>query len=111
MMPFPPFYPSYYRNYYNRNKVNSNYEEPKQSTTSSTSRKDSSFDEKSFSDNDNNTNNYRNDDCIFGTDYFEIFGLKLYFDDILLICLIFFLYNEGVEDKMLFLSLVLLLLS
>lgn len=42
---------------------------------------------------------------------FEIFGLKLYFDDILLICLIFFLYNEGVKDDYLFISLILLLLS
>lgn len=42
---------------------------------------------------------------------FEIMGIKLYFDDILLICLIFFLYSEGVQDEMLFLALVLLLLS
>ena len=42
---------------------------------------------------------------------FEIFGIKLYFDDILLISLIFFLYNEGVKDDYLFISLVLLLLS
>ena len=39
--------------------------------------------------------------------FFELFGLKLYFDDILLICLIFFLYQEGVKDDELFLSLVL----
>jgi len=42
---------------------------------------------------------------------FEIFGIKLYFDDILLICLIFFLYNEGVQDQFLFIALILLLLS
>lgn len=41
----------------------------------------------------------------------ELFGLKLHFDDILLICLIFFLYNEGVKDPYLFISLVLLLMS
>ena len=44
-------------------------------------------------------------------EYFEIFGIKLFFDDILLICLIFFLYNEGVKDQYLFISLILLLLS
>ncbi|MFR8103589.1 MAG: hypothetical protein ACLU8F_00645 [Clostridia bacterium] len=44
-------------------------------------------------------------------EFFEIFGIKLYFDDILLICLIFFLYQEGVEDTGLFISLILLLLS
>lgn len=47
----------------------------------------------------------------FDTNYFEILGLKLYFDDLLLICLIIFLYNEGVKDQFLFISLILLLLS
>ena len=42
---------------------------------------------------------------------FEIFGLTLHFDDILIICLLFFLYNEGVHDTLLFISLILLLLS
>ncbi len=42
---------------------------------------------------------------------FEIFGIKLFFDDILLISLIFFLYSEGVKDQSLFISLILLLLS
>lgn len=42
---------------------------------------------------------------------FEVFGIKLYFDDILLISLIFFLYSEGVKDDYLFISLILLLLS
>lgn len=43
--------------------------------------------------------------------FIEIFGIKLYFDDILIIALIFFLYNEGVKDNFLFISLILLLLS
>ncbi len=42
---------------------------------------------------------------------FEIFGIKLYYDDILLICLIFFLYQEDVDDPYLFIALILLLLS
>lgn len=42
---------------------------------------------------------------------FEIFGIRLFFDDILLISLIFFLYNEGVQDQGLFIALILLLLS
>lgn len=42
---------------------------------------------------------------------FELFGIQLYFDDILLISLIFFLYNEGVQDQFLFIALILLLLS
>lgn len=42
---------------------------------------------------------------------FEFLGVKLYFDDVLLICLIFFLYQEGVKDKDLLITLILLLLS
>ena len=43
--------------------------------------------------------------------YFEILGIKLYYDDILLLCLIFFLYKEGVQDEYLFIALIMLLLS
>lgn len=43
--------------------------------------------------------------------FFEIFGIKLYYDDILLIFLIFFLYQEDVDDPYLFIALILLLLS
>ena len=42
---------------------------------------------------------------------FEIMGLKIYFDDLLLICIIFFLYQEGIKDQYLFIALILLLLS
>lgn len=41
----------------------------------------------------------------------EIFGIKLYFDDILLLCLIFLLYSEGIKDSFLFIILILLLLN
>jgi len=43
--------------------------------------------------------------------YFEIFGIRLYMDDIILIALLFFLYNEETEDPLLFISLILLLIS
>lgn len=56
--------------------------------------------------NERNKIKQDSDDTIF-----EIFGIKLHFDDILLICLIFFLYNEGVKDESLFITLILLLLS
>lgn len=42
---------------------------------------------------------------------FEILGLQLFYDDILLICLIFFLYLEGIKDYYLFLVLILILLT
>ena len=41
----------------------------------------------------------------------EIFGLKLYLDDLIILALLYFLYAEDVKDDMLFISLILLLLS
>lgn len=58
----------------------------------------------------NNSSHTINNDTN-GSPIFEIFGIKLYFDDILLVCLIFFLYDEGVKDQSLFIALILLLLS
>ena len=43
--------------------------------------------------------------------FFEIFGLKIYFDDILIMCILFFLYTEKVHDDELFICLILLLLT
>lgn len=45
------------------------------------------------------------------TPLFQLFGVNLYFDDIMLVCLIWFLYEEGVKDEGLFITLILLLLS
>lgn len=64
-----------------------------------------------------NINNY--DFPLFGNhtssssndDFIEILGLKLHFDDLIIICLLFFLYKEGVHDNMLFLALILLLIT
>lgn len=42
---------------------------------------------------------------------FEIFGVKIFFDDVLIICILLFLYQEGIQDEYLFISLILLLLS
>ena len=53
--------------------------------------------------------NSKNDD--YDNEIIEILGIKLHQDDILLICLIFFLYQEGVKDEFLFIVLILLLLT
>ena len=42
---------------------------------------------------------------------FEIFGIKLYNDDLLILGMLFFLYSEDVHDDELFLILLLLLLE
>lgn len=44
-------------------------------------------------------------------EFLEIFGIKLYFDDLMIISLLFFLYSEGVNDYYLFITLILLLLT
>lgn len=43
--------------------------------------------------------------------FLELFGIKLYFDDVLIICILFFLYKEEVKDFELFLCLIMLLIS
>lgn len=42
---------------------------------------------------------------------FEILGIKLYLDDIIILCILFFLYKENVKDEMLYIILFLLLFS
>lgn len=42
---------------------------------------------------------------------FEILGIELYLDDIIILGLLFFLYKEGVQDELLYISLILLLIS
>ena len=59
--------------------------------------------------NDTDKKNKSNNNT--GDYLFDLFGLKIYSDDVLLVSLIYFLYSEGVKDDGLFLVLVLLLLS
>lgn len=58
-----------------------------------------------FESKKNKSNNFDNDFL------FDLFGLKIYTDDVLLVSLIYFLYSEGVKDEGLFIVLILLLLS
>ena len=43
--------------------------------------------------------------------WLDLFGIKLYFDDVLILSLLFFLYKEEVKDEGLFLALVMFLIS
>lgn len=42
---------------------------------------------------------------------FEIFGIKIYQDDLIILGLLYFLYQEKIKDEMLYIVLLLLLLS
>ena len=119
---YPFFYNNYYGSYYNRpypsrqnyfpKSANYNNSQPLHNNefSSSVSNDSPSNTNHNTYDSENKKNNSKNTETT--SDYFfELFGLKLYFDDVLLICLIFFLYQEGVRDDELFISLILLLLS
>ena len=110
-MPFHPpfnlpyfFRPNYRNNYYSpqytKSFVNNNYKPQNilDNNIKETKKEDSKKEaETRFSESS---------ECLF-----EIFGLKLYFDDVLIMCLLYFLYTEGVQDQELFICLILLLLS
>lgn len=97
---FPSFYPYNYNRYYNRKptlNINKNNYNPS-------------------SDEKNAEKSCQNDNHNLATDsqvkpIFEIFGLKLFMDDILILCLLYFLYEENVKDELLFLVLLMLLIS
>ena len=49
--------------------------------------------------------------CDYTSQIFNIMGITFYFDDILIIFLLFFLYSEDVHDDLLFIVLIMLLLN
>lgn len=62
--------------------------------------------EKKTTENRNSKFSKKDDDV-----WLDLFGIKLYFDDVLILSLLFFLYKEEVKDEGLFLALVMLLIS
>lgn len=95
-------YPNSYYTY--QNKKNSNVV----ATTGHETNHKSEIDTKNGRLIDAPTNTVNHDDEI---PLFQIFGIQLFSDDLLLLALIFFLYQEGVKDQSLFIALILLLLS
>ena len=78
-------------------------------------KKDSEYEEKSSRYNNSSNFNFINFDNLFSSNInepiIEIFGIKLYLYDLIILSILFFLYKEGVQDELLFISLILLLLS
>lgn len=108
-MMFPPFYRyPYYRNY---PTYYSNYYHPISHINKIENKKDEEISKGEQEKKPSSTIETRTHDSINDKPLFEIMGIKLYFDDILLLCLIFFLYQEGTDDSFLLIALVLLLLS
>lgn len=119
---FPHFYPKSYYNYpqYNTKNVE-NHTSVKKNIAYNNALNNSTYQNGNVKKDSHNHKINNSDDSIHDKKtkpkmskddtIFEIFGIKLHYDDILLICLIFFLYNEGVKDEFLFIALILLLLS
>lgn len=96
---------NYYGNNYskqNNSVYNNQPNKNKQIYNQNNSKYDSSYKIKKLSSSNTNTGS---------TPLFNLFGIQLYFDDVLLICIILFLYNEKIEDNYLLIALILLLLS
>lgn len=78
---------------------------------SGTTKKEKSSPKRSFSGFSFLNNFLHQEDRDQDEEFFDLLGLKLYNDDLLLLGLIFFLYKEEVKDEYLFFALILLLLS
>lgn len=127
MMPFSPYFGSpYYRRPQNHlHNLNSQnfYNQKKEPIPKDCSNNYSQYNNCT---NTNNFNNINNNDNSFvnkhtisncNTDsheyeeFINIFGFKLYFDDLLILALLFFLYKEEIKDESLYIALILLLLT
>jgi len=117
MMPFSPYfnYPYYnkrsFNNLYNFN-AQKNYKLKKEpppkdcsnnytNTIYTNNSNDSSFTTPTI----NNCNDCKHE----YEEYINIFGFKLYFDDLLILALLFFLYKEDIKDEALYIILIMLL--
>lgn len=133
-MPIFPFfqYPYHMNRYYPRNNIysqNNNYNKTNDFNKNNTLNDEIQIDKTENSNYDNNDKSSSRQNKSsrysgFGPIHFqnpfsmnseepiiEILGISLYLDDIIILGLLFFLYQEGVKDYMLFLALIMLLLS
>ncbi len=113
-----PFFGFPYNRYYYNNFRGTYPHLNSQNDTNSVSQTFTENDTKSLENVDNSsasTDNEISEDRKISSNMdepiFEILGISLYLDDIIILCLLFFLYTEGVQDELLFIVLILLLLS
>lgn len=115
---YPNFPFSFYKNpYFTHGHYQPNINSNSYSVKNSHSKKEnyqSEFSKAANSLKNESCNNFKeknksnkNDDYFL----FDLFGLKIYYDDVLIVSLIYLLYSENVKDDSLFLVLILLLLS
>lgn len=104
-----PYTPSNFSNNFSGNfNSNSNFGN---STSANSSLGNSISGNLHFDENSASKEPEKNNTEHFYDECFEILGLKLHFDDLLIMCILFFLYQEDVKDSYLYIALILLLLS
>ena len=105
-----PYYKNYNNynrnNYWNNQSVHNKFQNNNLTNNDAKPLPDSTENHK-FKNNSNSEKNNKSSKL----DHIDILGIDLYFDDILLILLIYSLYTEGVKDIYLFFVLILLLLT
>lgn len=110
-MVYPNYY-YHYNNYYKRKMQNFNLQKPE--NIECVKEPEPIIEEKRISPKHNSFGGL-NLSNLFSSNLeepvLEVLGIRLYFDDILIIGLLFFLYSEGVKDDFLFIVLILLLLG
>lgn len=127
MMPFPPYfgYPYYRRplEYSHNSNIKKTYNIKKEPVPKVCSNKQ--YPNTNNNNNNCNCKNETNNNLLFNTpniktdnfnsceyeQFINIFGFKLYFDDLLILALLFFLYKEEIKDESLYVALILLLLT
>lgn len=125
---YPPNRPNSYvpNDFKNINSVNSNFNNNKPSNYSENNKARTNYYNQDNITNSKSSNNFENNssainDTFIGSSndrfnseynqYIDIFGFKLYFDDILIILILFFLYQEEIKDSYLYIILILLLIG
>lgn len=100
------FYPNKYQNTNSFSSNINNFSNCSNNSTNTNKNTENTFEEKSQEKGKFSMNLPPNSDFVL-----DLFGLHLYFDDVLILGLLFFLYKEDVKDEGLFLALIMLLIS
>ncbi len=105
MFRFPYYgYPYNYYKYYNHyNNLN---QQIAKSEIDNSEKKESITNSEPISNTINSKRSSNSDQAIF-----EIMGIKLYLDDLIILGVLYFLYEQNVKDEMLYIILFLLLIS
>lgn len=114
MFPFSPYYRPYkfYNSHYIKKEQDITAYKNNNSCSTIISDKPNNNNNNTNNNNNNNNNKISTNNYRLGKEsqeYFEILGFRLFYDDLLIIGLIFLLIEEGVNDHFLIISLILLI--